>query len=150
MSNHAKFVLRRFLTASYSTKYLFFVLIGSWVWLWAALDYPSLLTYVGYTLIALMFLWTRPLSVLRYAVEKRPVERRPRDHSQEKRGFLFVIGAIAVLPIIFTLRADPEKGSLIFALVCLAAVIYIALMPGETIPEGWLTKRGSQRKKTRD
>jgi len=50
---------RRFLTTSHSTKYLLFVLIGSWVWLWAALDYPPVLTYFGYSLVALVFLWTR-------------------------------------------------------------------------------------------
>src|SRR6266571_2974232 len=88
---------RRFLTTSHSTKYLLFVLIGSWVWLWAALDYPPVLTYFGYSLVALVFLWTRPFSALRSVVEqngsKRPVveqngSKRRKDQGQEKRGFL--------------------------------------------------------------
>jgi hypothetical protein len=137
---------RRFLTAQHPTKYLVCVLIGTWMWLWVALDRPPVLTYLGYTLLALVFFWTRPFSALRSAVDEHAAIER-QDQGQKKRGFLYIIAAASVLPIVFTLRADPRTGALIFALVCLATVIYILLMPGATIPRGWITKRWSHRKK---
>src|SRR3954470_13882054 len=111
--------LRRFLTAQHPTKYLLFVLIGVWVWLWAALEYPPLFTYLGYTLIALVFLWMRPFSPFHRAIGEYSSEP-PKHQGQENRRFLTIIATISVLPVVFTLRADPKTAALIFALVCLA------------------------------
>ena len=138
--------LRRLLTTQHSIKYLFLVLIGSWVWLWVSLGNPPILTYLGYTLIALVFLWTRPFGALRYVVETGTARRR-QDAGKEKRDFLYLLAEISVLPVVFTLLADVKTGTLILGSVCLAAVIYIVVMPGETFPEGWLTKRWSRRKR---
>src|SRR4051794_10442904 len=105
--------LRRFLTAQHPTKYLLFVLIGVWVWLWAALEYPPFFTYLGYTLIALVFLWMRPFRPFRRAIEEFS-SKPPKDQGQEKRRFLTIIPTISVLPIVFPPRADPKIAALIF------------------------------------
>ena len=106
----------------------------------------SIFWYAGYTLVALAYLWFRPFSALRQAVEEERTRSGRHDPSKEKRRFLVMLAYITVLPIVITLRFDPRLGALLILLVALSIGVYAILMPGNVIPEKWLTRRRSQRR----
>ena len=137
---------QRFLTTPRPTKYLIFVLIGSWVWLWIVSDYPPAFWYVGNTLVVVAFLWLRHGRAIREDLARQASPSR-RNPSQRKRDFLGVIGKTTILPLVITLWFVPRTGLLLLFLLGLLALITLYLMPGDLIPEGWLTKRWSRRKK---
>ena len=145
MSRNSKLSsLRRFLTASRTTRYLVFVLIG-WIWLWMVSG-VSIFWYVGYRLIALASLWFRPFSALSQAVEEERTRTQKNDTSKEKRRFLVILAYITALPLVFALRFDPRRGTLLIVVVALAIAVYAMLMPGHLIPERWLSKRWNRRR----
>ena len=131
----------RFLTTSRPTKYLIFVLIGSWMWLWIVSDYPPVLWYVGNSLVVVAFLWLRHGRAIQEDLARQASPSR-RNPSQRKRDFLGLIGTTTILPLVITLWFDPRTGFLLLFLLGLLALITLYLMPGDLIPEGWLTEKG--------
>jgi len=138
--------LRRSLTASIPTKQLVLVLIGSWVWLWISSDNPPIFWYLGNTLVAVAFLWFRYGGLIQDRLTNRDTTVRE-SLRKNKRDFLVLIGVMTVLPVAFTIRIAPWRGIVLLLALFVLATLYVALTPGDLIPEGWLSKRWSRRKK---
>jgi hypothetical protein len=105
----------------------------------------SIFSYIGYTLIALAYLWLRPFSALRYVLEEYRTGSKNRDPSKRKREFLILLAFVALLGIVFTLRIDRWVGTLLIAVAALAIAVYVTLTPGNVIPEQWAKRRNQRR-----
>ena len=138
--------LRRFLTTPRPARYLVFILIGVWLWFSTVLE-VSIFSYVGYTLLALAYLWLRPFSGLRDLVQHYRTGSKNRNPSKQKREFLLLLAFVAIMGIVFALRIDRWRGILLIAVAALAMAVYVTLTPGNVIPEGWLSKRRNKRRK---